>query len=515
MGEALEPGRGVTRPRRILLVEDDRDLREALCDALRDSGHAVVAVSDGGEALRQMRIERPDLVVLDLMMPIVDGWQFRVEQKRDPVLASTPVVAISASQSAAAAAVDAELYLQKPFDASVLVRSIDDVLRAIERRHEPAEIAQTERLAALGTLAAGLAHEINNPLTYVMLHLGQMSKRLGRLSTARNRKQLDELRVLLDGAIEGTERIRDVAGSIRTFSRVGDHAEALVDVTAVLDDALKLVGHEITHRARLARRIATAPPVLANEGRLVQVFINLLTNAVQAIPEGRATEHEIRVATGTTADGWAFVTIGDTGCGIAKHLLGRIFEPFFTTKPPGQGSGLGLSISHGIVTSLGGRIAVWSEDGRGTTFQVLLPPASHRVVARPPTTEPVSQSSSGRRRSVLVVDDDVGVVSAIARELRGDHDVVTAASGREALELIEVLDPFDAILCDLHMPDVSGVELFDVLGAVRPELAERVVFMTAGAFTGRARELLATARNPAIAKPVDPIELRALLARMG
>jgi len=363
------------RQRRILLVEDDPDLREALGEALEESGHIVISAIDGSEGLRQMEDCRPDVVVLDLMMPRLDGWQFRLAQRSDPMLAGTPVVAISASSSATAAAVDADLYLRKPFDAKTLLHAIDDVINASARRLEPTKIAQTERLAALGTLAAGLAHEINNPLTYVLLQLAQAIRLLPALANDDNRARVEQIETLARGSLEGAERIRGIMTGIRAFSRSDDTGVSPVDVRVALDAALKLVMNEIRYRARLVKHYADPPRVIANEGRLGQVFLNLITNAVQAIPEGDVRSHEIRV--GATADdrGDLVVEISDTGAGIPPHLLGRIFEPYFSTKPVGQGTGLGLSISHSIIGSLDGKITVTSEVGRGTTFRIVLPAA--------------------------------------------------------------------------------------------------------------------------------------------
>ena len=364
------------KPRRILLVEDDDELREALTDALSDKGHDVTAVGDGRDAIAQMKVSLPELIVLDLMMPVLDGWQFRVEQKRDPKLAETPVVAISASRSPVAAAIDADLYLQKPFDANTLLRAIDDLLAARERRQEPAKQAQAERMAALGTLAAGMAHEINNPMTYVLLNLTHVLRVLPTLSNELNGRKVEQLETLVKGALDGVERIRSVTSGIRAFSRSDDVVLTQLDVRSVLDAAIKMVAHEMRHRARLVRTYLPVPLVRANEGRLGQVFLNLLTNAVQAIPEGHAEAHQIDVRTSVDDQGRIVVEVADSGQGVPESLLSRIFEPFFSTKPTGQGTGLGLSISLGIVASLGGEITVTSHPGRGSTFRVCLPPAS-------------------------------------------------------------------------------------------------------------------------------------------
>lgn len=364
---------------KILLVEDDRELREALTEELEDRGHNVVSATNGQQALSMMRTVRPDVVVLDLMMPVMDGWQFRIAQGRDPEIAGTPVVAISASQSSAAAAVAADLYLSKPFSSETLANAIDGVITTRARRMEPAKMAQTERMVALGTLAAGLAHEINNPLTYVMLHLASAVRLVRDLAGADNGK-VEQLGRMLGDALEGAERIRVVTAGIRSFSRVGDEVMTPVDVRGPLDAALKLVANELRHRARLERVDGEVRPVLGNESQLGQVFLNLLTNAVHAIEEGGSERNVIRVTTGSIDDG-AFVDIYDTGHGIPDHELGHIFEPFFTTKPIGQGTGLGLSISHGIIDAAGGRITVSSQVGIGTTFRVWLPAAQRRPPA--------------------------------------------------------------------------------------------------------------------------------------
>jgi signal transduction histidine kinase len=360
--------------RRILLIEDDADLSEALGEILEESGHDVIRAIDGDDGLRKMRESRPDVVVLDLMMPHVDGWQFRIAQRRDPALATTPVVVISASTSPTAAAVDADLYLRKPLDAMTLQQAIEDVLSVQRRRLEPAVIAQTERLAAIGTLAAGLAHEINNPLTYVILELANAVRLLPAVATDANRSAIDQIDSLLRGAVEGADRIREITGAIRAFTRPADMAVGPIDVRSPIEAAIKVVMGEVRQRARLTTHYVDVPVVMASDGRLGQVFLNLLTNAAHAIPEGSPETNEIRVAAAADRDGNLVVDISDTGAGIPPHLVSHIFEPFFSTKPVGQGMGLGLWISHNIVSGFGGSLTVTTEPGT-TTFRVMLPRA--------------------------------------------------------------------------------------------------------------------------------------------
>ena len=376
--ERREVGPAPATRRRVLIVEDDPDVRDALSEDLADHGAEVIEARDGAEALDRMREHHPDVVVLDLLMPTMDGWQFRIEQRRDPELARVPVVAMSASGTAAARAVDADVYLAKPFRADTLLQAIEDVLTARAHREELERATQRERLAALGTLAAGLAHEINNPLTYVLLNLAAAEQLVPALGGESARAQ--HLAMLLRQAIEGAERITTLVRSVRLLAHGPDNPPTPLDVRTSLESALALIGHELRARGRVETELGEAPWVMADEGQLGQVFLALLHNAAQALAASGG-EGVVRVRTFTDDDGDAAIEIEDTGVGIPEHLLPRIFEPFFTTRPVGEGIGLGLSLSQAIVTSLGGRIAVDSEVGRGTTVRIRLP-AGRRTRAR-------------------------------------------------------------------------------------------------------------------------------------
>jgi signal transduction histidine kinase len=480
----------------VLLVEDDADLREAMADALITYGLDVTAVDDGREGLRLMRLVHPDVVVLDLMMPVMDGWQFRIEQRRDPAIADTPVVVLSASHSPTAAAVDADLFLAKPCTAATLVGAIDEVLAVRRRRAEPAKQAQADRMAALGTLAAGVVHEINNPLTYVLLHLGQAQRMVRGLGDNPSPERVAQISGLLGTAVEGAERIRDITRGVRTFSRVEEHAGGAIDVRAPLAAALDLVATDLRYRARLERVDRGVPYVKADEGRLAQVFLNLLTNAVQALPEAAADQHLIRVTTSTDDAGRAVVEVSDSGKGIAPHDLPHIFEPFFTTKPVGEGTGLGLSISHGIVRGYGGEMEVETEIGAGTTFRVVLPPA-----------EAVADAAS--RLRILVADADPATASAVLGALDGEHDVMVSGTANKALELMTAGD-HDVVLVDLRLRGLGGIDLQERMRAVRPRVAGRLVYLVSGNLTEGERAFLDD--HPHLSKPVQADALRELLA---
>jgi signal transduction histidine kinase len=503
-----------TTGRPILVIEDDADLRESLAATLEDHGYAVVTAANGHDGLLKMRAFHPAAVVLDVFMPGMDGWQFRLEQRHDPALSSTPVVAMSASHSAAAAAIDADLYLEKPFAAAAIVGAVETVLLTEERKQETVIDAQTERLIALGTLAAGVAHEINNPLTYVLLNLSAALKHLATVQSDSHGATIERIDRLLRDATEGSERIRSIVHGIRLFSHSAERSATPVDVRTAIESALRLVMNELRMRTRLTTDLDTVPLVLADESQLGQVFLNLLTNAIQAIPEGDPTNHEIRVATRTDGQGRALIEVVDTGGGIPLHLHTRIFDPFFTTKPTGEGTGLGLSISHGIVRALGGEITVKSEVGRGSTFRVAIPATGAR---RRDQREPLSLEVPGgpQRLRVLVVDDEPAVCAALASALAAVHDVVEATSAREALDRIAANPTYDVLLCDVQMPGMSGIELFRRLRSTWPELRARVIFMTSGGVSPDIEALLAAAKVPVLAKPLAIERLHALLASVG
>jgi signal transduction histidine kinase len=363
---------------RVLVIDDETDVRESIVDALQTSGYRAIAAADGREGLRRLRACEPDLVVLDLSMPVMDGWQFRFAQKQDPAIATTPVIAISALESAAVAKIDADDYLRKPFAADAILAAVDKLAISPRPEQDAAAMLHTERLTALGTLAAGMAHEINNLLTYLSLNLTGTMQTLASMdrSSDRARDSLDSAELMLRDALDGSQRIRDIVDNVLQFSRAESPPSAHVDVRRCLEAALHVVMSELRVRARLVIEQGELPPVLADEGSLGQVFVNLLTNAAQAIEAGFPDRNEVRIVTRTDEHGRAVIEIGDSGAGIPADVLDRIFEPFFTTKPVGKGSGLGLAISRGIIQKLGGEISATSELGRGTTFRVWLPPIS-------------------------------------------------------------------------------------------------------------------------------------------
>jgi two-component system, cell cycle sensor histidine kinase and response regulator CckA len=378
-------------------------------------------------------------------------------------------------------------------------RDLTDKRRLTER------LARSERLAAVGTLAAGIGHEINNPLTHVTLNLDLLSRDVEAIADPVRRERMRER---LAQAQYGAERIRTIVRDVQDLTRRPEHRASIVDINAVLERSLQIADHQLRHRARIERAFGRVPHVRGDEGRIVQLFVNLLVNAAQALPEGAANLHWIRATSSTTADERAVVEIADSGPGIPADAIGHVFEPFFTTKIAGEGTGLGLAICQGIVDDLRGEIDVSSEPGRGTTFRVVLPGVRGEVE---PTPADAPVSTTVRPLKILVVDDEPQL-GQLLRQLLEGHEVTAEASARTALTRLEHGETFDRIVCDLMMPDMTGMDFYDAVGAIAPTLQARFIFVSGGAFTERARSFLARVPNRRLAKPFDLGELVAALA---
>jgi two-component system, cell cycle sensor histidine kinase and response regulator CckA len=382
--------------------------------------------------------------------------------------------------------------------------AIVTVARDLTREREMQQrVLLADRMVSIGMLAAGVAHELNNPLAYMQANLEFALEQLARNEGA----AFAEVCAALEEAREGATRVRSIVRDVKTFSRPEEQRVEVVDVRPLLESAVNMSFNEIRHRARLVKDYGPVPQVSAVRARLGQVFLNLIVNAAQAIPEGAVEQNEIRLSTSTDEKGRAVVAIRDTGSGMPPEVLRHVFDPFFTTKPTGVGSGLGLSISNGIVSSLGGEILVSSAAGAGSEFRVLLPPAppaEHRGDPAPGTQkeEPPAR--------ILAIDDDQMVGNALRRILAG-HVFEFLQSGKAALERFEGGARYDVILLDLTMPQMSGMRVYAELMRIDPAQAARVIFITGGVLTAAAQRFLDEVPNLRLHKPFDAGELRAMV----
>jgi signal transduction histidine kinase len=484
--------------RRVLLVEDDDDLRTTLAEMLENAGFEVMAAEDGQRALERLRQgPAPNAIILDLMMPGLNGWEFRLRQKLDPTLAATPVVVISADRRPEARAIDADLFFSKPFELQTLLDGLGRVLALGERRRLADRLAREDRLASIATLAAGLAHEINNPLMGVLGSL-ELVDRI-RLRSGDDNPLLPQIGPHLETARHAALHVKKVIADVSSFARPDDHLE-LLDPRPVLEAALSMVSGVFPAKTRIVSEHAPVPPVRAGRGQLLQVFVNLLDNAAHALTGCDAPV--VRTRTRLSDDGQALITIEDTGSGIPPDQLGRIFDPFFTTRAPGQGTGLGLSICHSFVTRFGGTIQVESELGRGSTFRIALPAAASGMRQRAGGTRDHADAAQPRIR-VLIADDEPLVCSVLSQVLASVCDVTVVSSGRAALERLTEDRDFDVVLCDLNMSDVHGLEVLETIDREWPELRQRFVLMTGGVRNPMMAERVAASRARVLSKPFE------------
>jgi PAS domain S-box-containing protein len=411
---------------------------------------------------------------------------------------------------------------------ALLVDGIPSVLIAALGLAEPNRIdvkaLHADRMAALGTLAAGVAHEVNNPLGFTLANVAFALEELSRMETelvpseddpdgatearlAGVRLRMPPVLEALQEARQGSERVRLLMRDLKMFAG-GDGARAVdVDLRRVIESSINMAYSAIRRRARLVKDYRAVPTVAGNEARLAQVFLNLFINAAEAIREGDPEREEIRVVLATDREGWCIVEVSDTGRGIAPEHLAGVFDPFFSTKP-GSGTGLGLSICHAVVAGMGGQIAVESRLAKGTTFRVQLPIAKDEAM---PSRAKRTSIRPARRARVLVIDDEPMMARAVQRMLASEHEVEAMTDPVSALERLRDGARYDVILCDLMMPILSGMDVYEALLAIDVTQAQGMVFMTGGAYTPRAAEFLESVGNPYLEKPLDRAALQAVL----
>jgi len=380
-----------------------------------------------------------------------------------------------------------------------------------EQKQLRAELMHRERLASVGALAAGVAHEINNPLTYVSIGLDSLVKGLAETELS-DVPALPKLRQIVADVTDGTRRIQAIVSDLRAFSRVQTERVESVDLNEIVRIALRIAGHELKYCTQVLENYGDLPPLRGSEGRLCQVFLNLIINAAQAMPQETPAENVLRVTTLLSPDGEATVEIADTGAGIAPGNVDRLFDPFFSTKLARGGSGLGLSICRGIVEAHGGSIRVESEVGKGSCFTVRLPISSTRELRAVTSAPPPRRFAQALR--VLVIDDEPAILRAVRLSL--PHVAFEALdSARKAIALLETGKIFDAVLCDVMMPGMSGVEFHAWLAQNKPELAEKTLFMTGGGLNEETGDFLTSVRERLLLKPFESRDLDGLLSQIA
>jgi signal transduction histidine kinase len=521
----------MAQPLRVLMVEDDeRDAALMLHELQRSHYEVTYERVDSPLAMAAALDKQPwDIVLSDFTMPHFSA-PAALSLVKERAL-DLPFIIVSGTIGEETAVTSLRAGAHDFLVKGALARLIPAIERErreagvrAERKKMREQLLISERMASVGILAAGVAHEINNPLAILTTNLELASEQLARLvplpgptADAAGRSGASsppligpaEVNQLLHDAQEAAERIRLIVRDLGSLSRSNDEErQGPVDLHRVLESAVRMASNEIRHRAQLTRDYGEVPLVRGSEAKLGQVFINLIVNAAHAIPQGRAANNEIRIVTRTDDAGRAVVEVHDTGSGIPQNILPRIFDAFFTTKAVTAGTGLGLAICHRIVTAYGGDLSVESEVGRGSIFRTVLLPAPGEAAAAKSAALEVAH---GRRGHILVVDDERMLGVTIQRALAGEHEVMAVTAATEALALLKGGAQFDLILCDLMMPEMSGMDLYAQLNKLAPDQTRKLAFMTGGAFTADASRFLAQISNPSIEKPLRASKLRNLV----
>ncbi len=401
------------------------------------------------------------------------------------------------------------------------------IARNLTRRKKMrAQMMQMERMSAVGTLAAGVAHEINNPLTFVHGNLQYVAEEIQLAFEESQQQRSDDdgsrSRLLgdwsqsLQDAQQGAERIARIVSDLGTYSKRRSREITSVDVEEVIESTISLAHGELKHRARVVREFTEVSVVRADETSLGQILLNLLINAAHSI-EGQVDNNEIRIVLSQDED-FVKIVVRDTGTGIREEVIHQIFDPFYTTKSVDQGTGLGLSICRNIVQELGGEITVESEEGVGTAFTVLLPrpelleersegpPSEKKISAK--ALPPRNISSDEGSIQIMVIDDEPLVTKTLYRMLGAEYSLTDFQEATVALEALRQGNSFDVILCDLMMPGMSGMEFFEQLQLESPRDAQRVLFMTGGAVTKGASHFLESTNAVILEKPFPGEDIR-------
>jgi PAS domain S-box-containing protein len=383
-----------------------------------------------------------------------------------------------------------------------------DITERKQREEERKQLEQkaqfASRLASVGELASGVAHEINNPLTAV----------IGYAHLLLDRKDIPvDIKRDVEVINEGAQRVAGVIKKLLVFARQTKPERTYVDINEIISTTLELRAYSLqSNNTKVILQLdPDLPMTVADPGQLQQVFLNLIMNA----------ETEVKLVHGggklsiktEQIDGNLRISFKDNGLGIAKENLERIFNPFFTTRKVGQGTGLGLSVCHGIVTEHKGRIWAESQLGRGATFIVELPVVSENKQLEMP--EPVvRETRKAAKAKILVVDDEVVIRQFVSQILAEEgHEVEVVDSAEGALEEVNSKE-YQAIMLDIKMPGMSGIELYQHFQKISPILADRVVFITGDVMGTSTMAFLSKTKAPYIIKPFDAGQLKAEINRV-
>jgi CheY-like chemotaxis protein len=493
----------MTYKNKILIVDDEPINVELLEAMLPEEKHDIIRAYNGLEAVEKAINLLPDIILLDIMMPEMNGYQVTRKLKNDPLTHHIPIVLVTAlngvKDKVKGLEVGADDFLSKPLDRTELTARVNSLLKVkayhdhllnyqkelevevarrteklaaelVKRKETEAQLIQTQKMEAIGTLAGGIAHDFNNILASIMGYA-----ELAILDVRKNTKLHEYLKEVM---VAGS-RAKDLVRQILTFSRQTEKELRPLRLEFILNEILKLLRASLPATIEMRQNINSESPVLADSTQIHQLIMNLCTNAAHAMEQkgGILTvelndvqlETELIQSPSNIASGaYIKLTVSDTGHGMTPAVMERIFDPFFTTKEKGKGTGIGLSTVHGIVKSHGGEITVSTEPGKGSTFNVFLPRIEKDLVE----DDVIDETKPAGNEHILFVDDEQAIVDIGKKMLtRLGYEVEACTGGMEALELFKSHpEKFDLIVCDMTMPKMTGEKLALKLREIRPNI---------------------------------------------
>ena len=507
---------------RVLVVEDNPIDAAVILERLRAPGSPVAEAEHIGslDALSRRRLHNADVVLLDLSLPEARGVE--TIRRARALLGDSAIVVLTSdddpAMSVEALRAGAEDYLLKGGFGN------DTLVRALRYAHERSELrrrlAHADRLAAVGKLAAGVAHEVANPAALALATI----ERLEQTLPARDGDAVDgDPHALLAHTRAALERIRDVVRELQGYARIDRARPGPVELNEAVRRVLSLLSSSLRHSVRLEQRTGIITPIQADGGQVEQVLTNLLMNAAHAVEARGNADGRVVVST-EQRDDRVLLVVEDNGIGMSAEVKARIYEPFYTTRPPGSGTGLGLSIVLELVRMNRALLRCETTLGRGTRFEIEWPASSAAASVATASTAPVglqgeasatAQSAPQRRARVLFVDDEPAIAEVYGALLGELHDVTVALGGRHAIDELKSDKAFDVVVCDLMMPEVDGAAVYEHVLRERPELATRFVMCSGGLVTDRARTFAARGAVKLLYKPIPTPQLLSMIESLA
>ena len=525
----------------LLAIEDDSDDIELLKQYFEDDSDIQLTfagnLSDGVAALTKKKF---DVILLDLSLP--DSTSEETFFTLHDQCPDTPIVVFTRTTHLKNGITrvigtknGAQDYLIKgKVDAEQLRLSVRNAVERNNAEKLKEELLHKDRLATIGQISAGVAHELNNPASFVNYNLSFLEENMAALkdiisvstldktsesaSTEQIEFALDHEKTksiisdtedLIAEAKIGMERICSITQNLRSFSGMDSSELKTVDLNKLVNEALNMLNPEIRGQFNCHVALESTFPIVANEGKILQVITNLLLNATQAIHESKNTMGSLEIRARKVDDG-NLLTFKDNGIGMSADVKRKIFDPFFTTKGAKGGTGLGLSICNEIVQLHGGYINVESKPMRGTTIDVWIPKDTG-LTANKNQGQHQSKTHESIPLRILIVDDEPLLLKALERTLSKTNQVTTVFNGLEALEVLSQNAEFDLIFCDLLMDKMSGLKLFGQVSRIYPKLTDRFVFMSGGVLDPTVIDRLTRSKNQVLTKPLDRNALATVL----